>query len=147
MQVTKLTGDVNEYKEQVSSLKHENSELKIAKLSVELELEEVKNEYETSKVQIKALNQQINKLRADSPQQYHQQVATQLFSDDDDNNSVFSGSPVNPRGSFQNLSNFNNLSTDYLDAADVKERLSHWKGWNIDMRGWRSVGMGPLLEL
>ncbi|VEU21487.1 DEKNAAC102480 [Brettanomyces naardenensis] len=147
-QVATLTKQVTDYKGEVSKLKTENSELKLAKLSSDLELEDVKNDYETAKEKIKALTQQINKLRVDS---IHQRSlspqALQPYSDDD-SNSLFSGSTAaNAVNAVMNPASTNNTSTDYSNASDTRERLAHWKGWNVDMRDWRSVGTGPLLEL
>lgn len=31
--------------------------------------------------------------------------------------------------------------------SDIRRQMGQWKGWQVDMRGWRTHGIGPVLEL
>lgn len=31
--------------------------------------------------------------------------------------------------------------------SDIRRQMGQWKGWQVDMRGWRTHGIGPILEL
>lgn len=38
----------------------------------------------------------------------------------------------------------------YGDASkikDIRKQMEQWKGWQVDMRGWRTFGIGPAFEL
>jgi hypothetical protein len=140
--ITQLKSENQELHSEISKLKSDNLDLKMTKMDLEMELETTKNELETQKEQVKRLTHQLvlTKTVALHP----------IKSNEDDGISVLSGTEYlhNTTSSFQNLTNFNinNTSQDYLDIVDVKERLQQWTGWNMDMHGWRSIGMGPVFE-
>ena len=138
-----LQDENNKLQSEVSTLKSDNLELKLVKMDLEMELETIKNELETQKEQVKRLTAQLTKTRIDASHHIKS-------SDDDDGMSVLSGTEYlhHSPSSFANLTNFNisNSSQDYMDIVDVKQRLAQWKGWNMDMHGWRSVGMGPVVD-
>lgn len=31
--------------------------------------------------------------------------------------------------------------------SDIRKQMEQWKGWQVDMRGWRTIGIGPQFEL
>lgn len=38
----------------------------------------------------------------------------------------------------------------YGEAArvpEIEKEMERWKGWQVDMRGWRSQGIGPTFEI
>lgn len=141
--IADLTAENDKLTAEVSTLKSDNLNLKLTKMDLEMELENVKNELETQKEQIKRLTQQLAVAKADS--------IHPIKSNNDDGISVLSGTEYlhHTTSSFQNLTNFNltNGSQDYMDMVDVKGRLQQWKGWNMDMHGWRSVGMGAVVDV
>ncbi|KGK36654.1 hypothetical protein JL09_g4190 [Pichia kudriavzevii] len=116
---------------EVGELKAENLELKLTKMDLEMELENVKHELKTQREEVLRLTRQLE----GSKNNTHGQGSMDVYS-------------LQNTSSFQNLTNFNikNNSQDFMDIVDVKERLAQWKGWNMDMHGWRSIGMGPVID-
>ncbi|ANZ74352.1 BA75_01145T0 [Komagataella pastoris] len=55
-------------------------------------------------------------------------------------------SQLKSSSSFQRFNTYN-VSSDYVDSLDVKERLEQWRNWNVDMRAWKSAGIGPVFEM
>ncbi|CAY67764.1 Hypothetical protein PAS_chr1-1_0387 [Komagataella phaffii GS115] len=55
-------------------------------------------------------------------------------------------SQLKSSSSFQRFNTYN-VSSDYVDSLDVKERLVQWRNWNVDMRAWKSAGFGPVFEM
>ncbi|KAG0676155.1 hypothetical protein C6P42_001353 [Pichia californica] len=130
--------------EELRKIKAENVDLKLINADLEIELKDSQNCLETEKEKVKRLTQQLRITKVNAP--HHVKS-----SDEDDGVSVLSGTEYlnHTTSSFQNLSSFNihNNSQDYMDIVDLKERLAQWKGWNMDMHGWRSIGMGPVLDV
>jgi hypothetical protein len=129
--------------QEVSNYKSENLDLKLSKMDLEMEIETLKNELETEKAQVKRLTQQLQTAKVDSR-------LRMKSPDNEDGVSILSGTEyLHSPSSFANLTTFNvnNASQDYMDFVDVKERLAQWKGWNMDMHGWRSIGMGPVADM
>ena len=129
--------------QEVSNYKSENLDLKLSKMDLEMEIETLKNELETEKAQVKRMTQQLQTAKVDSR-------VRMKSPDNEDGMSILSGTEyLHSPSSFANLTTFNvnNASQDYMDFVDVKERLAQWKGWNMDMRGWRSIGMGPVVDM
>lgn len=141
--IKELTEQNEQLTQEVSNYKSENLELKLSKMDLEMELETLKNELETQKAQVKRLTQQLQTAKTDS--------RTRMKSpENDDGVSVLSGTEyLHSPSSFANLTafNVNNASQDYMDIVDAKERLAQWKNWNMDMHGWRSIGMGPVMDV
>lgn len=139
VKVKELTLENEKFKEEITTLKAENLELKLTKVDTDLQLDELKNEIETQKKQIERLTSQLKTLQTGTVHNQHEDSISLLSEPD----YLHHGA-----SSFQNLASFNlnNGSQDYMDIVDVKERLHQWKGWNMDMHGWRSIGMGPIVE-
>ncbi|KAH3660481.1 hypothetical protein OGAPHI_007067 [Ogataea philodendri] len=124
------------------NLKNELLDLKLSKSELERELADLKKELQSYKLQCQNLKQTLD----ENVRGRH----SDNLRDIEINTSVKSarGSHlVEPTKTFQRFNSFNNISNDYLNIVDVRERLVQWQGWNIDMRSWRSVGTGPLVEL
>lgn len=79
--------------------------------------------------------------------------------DDNENisdNSVLSSSAVDPN-SFMAIHDPESedpffkssdlFKRDMSDAVNLREKLMQWTDWQVDMRKWRSVGAGPILDL
>ncbi|GMG40438.1 unnamed protein product [[Candida] boidinii] len=136
----------------------------------------LEEELETSNSTIAKLRKDLNKLKLDATSAANTRTSTGtgnryspsanniILSEDDGSAGV--SSPLNESLGLTNISDFNlnqpratnnsfnrfndykNYSNEFLsDMSNVRERLSQWKDWNVDMRPWRSVGMGPILEL
>lgn len=142
--VAELQAEAAKLREEVRTLKAENVDLKLMNSDLEIELAASQNALETQKAQMERLTQQMRTARVDPAQ--HAKSG-----DEEDGVSVLSGTEylTHATSSFQNLTSFNinNNSQDYMDIVDLKERLAQWKGWNMDMHGWRSIGMGPIVDI
>ncbi|GME81690.1 unnamed protein product [[Candida] boidinii] len=134
----------------------------------------LEEDLETSNSTISKLKKDLNKLKLDASSSTNTKTSTGnryspstnniILSEDDGSAGV--SSPLNESLGLANISDFNlnqsrvasnsfNRFNDYKDysneflsdMSNIRERLSQWKDWNVDMRPWRSVGMGPVLEL
>lgn len=143
-QIKRLTNELNQSFDEVKQLKRENSDLKVAKISAELELEDVKNNYETAQEQIKRLQSEIIKLKADKPEHGKNSILLAGDRNSDEDSDVFSYHTPRVQNS-QAL--YSRMTSEYPNDDQIRQKLNSWKGYNVDMRDWRSVGMGPILKL
>lgn len=125
-------------KQELEKLRTENKSLKMLKL-------EHLDQIETLEVKVTDLESKLAKAKVDSSS--HNNAGPSAYDQDD----AFS---LSPTPSFQqsfptSFSQFkpHHKNESQLSVAELKARLNKWKGWNIDMTNWRSVGSGPIVEL
>lgn len=148
--------ELAQLKEENEALKKSNSELteKLSQLTKEnkdlkfLKMDHV-DQIETLEAQITDLQSKLAKAKVDGPTQSQQQQNLQTPYDFDENVSLspspsFAAQPNFP-STFSQFNLGRNESTQSL--GEVKARLNKWKGWNLDMTSWRTVGSGPIVEL
>lgn len=125
-------------KKELEKLKNENKSLKMLKL-------EHLDQLETLEAKVSDLESKLAKARVDSSN--HNTLGPSAYDQEDTLS-------LSPTPSFQqnfptSFSQFkpHNKNESQLNLSEIKARLSKWKGWNIDMTSWRSVGSGPIVEL
>lgn len=137
------SGEFDEPSLEINSLKH-----KIESLNVE-------NEYLSDKVytleakvaNLIAINKRVSLdfPRGESPDfDSDASIASPLPSIKDSISTGARNNTHRPR-----LSSFAEMDL-YGEAArvpEIEKEMERWKGWQVDMRGWRSLGIGPTFEI
>ncbi|KAG7872705.1 hypothetical protein KL938_005283 [Ogataea parapolymorpha] len=141
-QVKYLEAKLRDTIEQNSQLLKENLELKSAQLLLTSKISSLEEKVQSFEILNNSLQRQLS-------EQIHDVSCAEVSNSGGTfhNSSLEKDSPTKSSPGFQTFNSFNNLSNDYLDIVDIRERLAQWKGWNLDMKSWRSVGSGSLLEL
>ncbi|KAG7821341.1 hypothetical protein KL928_001425 [Ogataea angusta] len=141
-QMRQLEAKLSSAVEQNSRLSKENSELKSAQVRLTSKISALEEKLRSFEILNESLRRQLSENVGDTSCA-EVPNGRNTFPDF----SFEKESPIKSSPSFQTFNNFNTLSNDYLDIVDIRERLSQWKGWNPDMKLWRTVGSGSLLEL
>jgi chromosome segregation ATPase len=130
----KLTSENSSLEQQLEDLKKENKSLKLVKMD---HLDQI----ETLQEKIRDLESKLSRAKVDSS-------AAQSAYDQDDNLSLSPSPPYQRPQIATSFSQFDlNKNDSSLSLAELKARFNKWKGWNIDMSSWRSIGTGPVVEL
>ncbi|KAG7724467.1 hypothetical protein KL948_005310 [Ogataea haglerorum] len=141
-QVTYLEAKLRDTVEQNSNHLKEILELKSTQARLKSRISSLEEKLQSSELLIDRLRRQLSD-KTDGLSCAGVPKCGETFS----NSSPQKDSLTKSSPSFQTFNSFNNLANDYLDIVDIRERLGQWKGWNLDMKSWRSVGSGSLLEL
>ncbi|SCU89729.1 LAME_0E05182g1_1 [Lachancea meyersii CBS 8951] len=110
---------------QVTSLTAELRKLKFVNMEQETTIEELQEHVQTLEAQLSASQQEV----ASERQKFAEYQATAL--------SLAHQEPHTPRKQPPVF------STPLVDRS----ALDKWKGWNVDMTQWRSIGSGPIVHL
>lgn len=102
---------------QIQVLKNENTDLRMSKF-------ELLDKIETLESTVKRLNHQLSK-RVDAPNYQS------------DYNSELSLSPE---------PHIQTTPFQFQKSGDIRDTLAGWKSWQVDMKHWKSVASGPIVE-
>ena len=153
IQQAKIDDEIAQLKKQNEELKKTNAELSEANAQLKLDNKSLKllkidhlDEIETLQAQVQDLTLKLSRAKADASTT----APSHSGYDYQDDNFTLSPSPTyqQPPITSTTFSQFNldkNEST--LSLTELKARLNKWKGWNVDMTSWRSVGSGPIVTL
>ncbi|KAH3684483.1 hypothetical protein WICPIJ_004548 [Wickerhamomyces pijperi] len=149
-QISELQTENQTLKNQIESLKTENKNLKFLKFD---HLDQI----ETLQSQIEKLQSDLSKAKTDSSTNIQQN--THNGGNIDEDRVELSPTPTYQQPYFPQLTSRVSVSTSSFDqyrygqkeakltSEEIKSRLSQWKGWNVDMTGWRSIGTGAVVDL
>ncbi|CCH44682.1 hypothetical protein BN7_4250 [Wickerhamomyces ciferrii] len=132
----------NTLKADLEKVKKENKELKLLKLD---HLEQI----ETLEARVADLEAKLAKAKVDSSRSVPTNHLTTGYVYDQDETLSLSPTPSSQQPFSTTFSQFkpHHNNESQLSLGEIKAKLSKWKGWNIDMTNWRSVGSGPIVEL
>ncbi len=129
--IADLSKEIENYKKKLSHLEEVNSNLK----SENTNLKDQLNTAEARALHLKIKLDKVLLDRGSHPQ------------NDDSDHLTLSPSSYNQDTSGYSIQNEDNLYSDSQNVKHVKQQLESWKGWQIDMRNWRTIGCGPVLEM
>lgn len=125
----------------------ENEKLKSEVKSLKLLKIEHLDEIETLQSRVKDLENKLSKQSLDFARSNH---LPQPSPYDDDNLTLSPSPSYQPSNYLEQQQHFHSNLSPYDNQENlqqIKTNLQQFKGWNIDMTNWRSIGEGPIVKL
>lgn len=126
-----------QYEQEITGLQDELKELKLKHeeevSALKEELSAVKNERETYKARLEESGRQNQRTNVDRPE-----------SRGDD--SEVSLSPPLPQSKYRPRVG-SLVDVDLFDVSNARQAIGKWAGWQVDLRQWRSQGIGSVVTL